>query len=134
MRFALVVVGLALLAGCGGDDEETAAPSPSGGAALAELTITVDEDGEGGAAAKTSEVTCEAAGDSAICGVVAKLPAKVFEEPSGTTACTQQFGGPETATVEGTINGDPVSTRFSRENGCQIARWDAAKELLEAAG
>jgi hypothetical protein len=132
MRITAVLVGCALLAGCGGDDEETTAPSPS--AALAELTVTVDKDGDGGAAAKTSEVTCEAASDSAICGVVAKLPAKVFEEPSGTTACTQQFGGPETATVKGTVNGEPVDARFSRENGCQIARWTAAKVLLEAAG
>ena len=59
---------------------------------------------------------------------------EVFEEPSGNTACTQQFGGPETATVKGTVNGEPVDARFSRENGCQIARWDEAKALFEAAG
>ena len=135
MRFALVLVGLAFMAaGCGGDDEETAAPSPGGGAALAELTVTVDEDGDGGAAAKTSEVTCEAASDSEACAAVAAMKPEVFKEPSGNTACTQQFGGPETATVKGTVNGEPVDARFSRENGCQIARWDEAKALFEAVG
>ena len=45
-------------------------------------------------------------------------------------ACTQQFGGPETATVTGTLHGDEVAARFSRENGCEISRWEKVAELL----
>ena len=134
MRIVAILIALALLAGCGDDDEETAAPSPSGGAALAELTVTVDKDGDGGAAAKTSEVTCEAASDSKLCAAVAGMKADAFEATPGNVACTQQYGGPETATVKGTLRGDPVDATFSRENGCEIARWNAARLLLEAAG
>jgi hypothetical protein len=133
MRLALVLVALALVAaGCGEDDEQAAAPSPSG--SLAQLTVTVDNDGAGGAGAKTAEVSCDAAGDSKVCGAVSKLAAKVFEPTPGDVACTQQFGGPETATVRGTLNGEAVDAEFSRTDGCEISRWEKAQRLLEAAG
>ena len=45
--------------------------------------------------------------------------------------CTDIFGGPQTATVEGTIRGKAVSARFARRNGCEIARWEAASPLLD---
>jgi len=133
MRLALVLVALALLAaGCGEDDEEPAAASPSG--SLARLTVTVDEDGDGGAGAKTTEVRCDAAGDSKVCGAVADLGAKAFAATPGSTACTQQYGGPDTATVKGTLNGKPVDARFSRTDGCEISRWEKVQALLGAAG
>ena len=44
--------------------------------------------------------------------------------------CTQIYGGPETATVRGTWQGERVDASFSRQNGCEIARWDAAAGLL----
>jgi hypothetical protein len=59
---------------------------------------------------------------------------KTFEPVPGNQACTQQYGGPETATVKGTVNGENVDAKFSRMNGCEITRWDAAKPLFEAAG
>lgn len=131
MRLALALVALALLAGgCGEDDEEAAAPSPSG--SLAELTVTVDKDGKGGADAKSTDVRCDAAGDSALCGTVGAIEPKTFEATPGDVACTQQYGGPETATIKGTLDGKPVDASFSRTNGCEIARWEAAKALLEA--
>ena len=45
-------------------------------------------------------------------------------------ACTQIFGGPETATISGRVNGEPVDARFARNNGCEIARWDSVSALL----
>lgn len=45
--------------------------------------------------------------------------------------CTFIFGGPQTATVEGTWNLNKVKASFSRANGCEIARWDALGPLLE---
>ena len=62
------------------------------------------------------------------------MPPKAFEPTPGNVACTQQYGGPQTATVEGTLRGDPVSAEFSRVNGCEIARWRDAAPLLDAAG
>jgi hypothetical protein len=44
--------------------------------------------------------------------------------------CTEIYGGPETATVSGTVRGQPVEAQFSRSNGCEIGRWDALDPLL----
>ena len=57
----------------------------------------------------------------------------MFEPTPGDVACTQQYGGPETATVTGTFKGEQVDAKFSRQNGCEIARWEDALPLLEAA-
>jgi hypothetical protein len=136
MRLAVLLIGLALAAAaCGEDDEQAAAPSPAGGAAsLADLKVTVDKDGDGGGAAKTATVRCDAPTDSDICQAVADLKAETFKPTGGMTACTQQYGGPETATVKGTLEGKPVDARFSRTDGCEISRWNEASKLLEAAG
>jgi hypothetical protein len=55
----------------------------------------------------------------------AALTAKVPEHQ----ACTMQYGGAELATVTGTIDGTRVDARFSRVNGCEIARYDDAARL-----
>jgi Subtilisin inhibitor-like len=130
MKLALVLTVLALAAvACGEDDEEAASPP-----ALADLTVTVDRDGDGAAQPKTATVRCERAGASDACQALADVGADAFEPVSGTTACTEQYGGPQVATVKGTLRGKRVDARFSRENGCAIARWNAASRLLEAVG
>jgi hypothetical protein len=125
MKVVLVLVGLALLAGCG-DDDETEAPA-STPAQFADLKIVVN----GGSDAKMGVVQCDAPED---CGAVADIDPKTFEPVPGDQACTQQYGGPETATVKGTLDGKEIDAKFSRENGCEIARWEAAKPLFEASG
>jgi len=40
------------------------------------------------------------------------------------------FGGPQQATVSGTVGGQPVAAAFRRTNGCEISRWDALAPLL----
>ena len=54
--------------------------------------------------------------------------------PGTAEACTQQFGGPQKATVTGVVDGVPVDSAFSRINGCEISAWDAAKDVLSVAG
>lgn len=44
--------------------------------------------------------------------------------------CTQQYGGPEVATVTGTFKGRDVNAAFSRTDGCQISRWQALAPLF----
>jgi hypothetical protein len=125
MRFVVVLVALALVAGCG-EDEETEAPASSQ-TPFADLTVSVSGGG-------TKTVRCDAPGDSEVCGALADIKPKTFEPVPGNVACTQQYGGPEKATVTGTLNGKEIDARFSRVNGCEITRWDEAKPLLEAAG
>ena len=130
MRIPALALLLCLaLAGCGEDDAEPAASS--GG--FADLEVQLDRDGEGGRPERTATVTCATPEDSAACRELEALAPKVLEPVPGDTACTLQFGGPETATVKGTLRGEPVDASFSRGNGCEIARWDDASAFLDAA-
>lgn len=47
-------------------------------------------------------------------------------------ACTEIYGGPQEAVVVGVYGGKPVRTRFTRTDGCQIARWNRVKFLFPA--
>ncbi|WP_458244671.1 SSI family serine proteinase inhibitor [Streptomyces sp. MAI_2237] len=49
--------------------------------------------------------------------------------PEG-SICTMQYGGPATAHVTGVWAGRPVDATYSRDNGCEIARWDRMAPLL----
>ena len=44
--------------------------------------------------------------------------------------CTDIYGGPQVAYVRGTLDGRSVWARFSRSDGCQIARWSRISFLL----
>jgi hypothetical protein len=128
MRFVLgCVISLMLLAGCGEDDES----EPVTGAALADLMVRLDGDGRGSQAPKEVEVRCGEAQESALCTGVSSLTPEDFEPTPPNTACTQQYGGPETARVTGTLRGVQINARFSREQGCEIARWDAVMPVLD---
>ncbi|WP_077491031.1 SSI family serine proteinase inhibitor [Sinomonas mesophila] len=54
----------------------------------------------------------------------------VLDPPAQNRLCTQQYGGPDVATVTGTLDGAPVDRRFSRTDGCEIADWSAAQALI----
>ncbi len=45
-------------------------------------------------------------------------------------ACTEVFGGPQIADVQGTFRGEPVDARFTRTDGCEIARWNRVRFLF----
>jgi hypothetical protein len=120
----LLIACLALAAGCGEDDEQAARP---GGSAFAELTVTVDRDGKGPDRARARRVTCAAAAD---CPALAAVKAEELEPTPGDVACTELYGGPQTATVTGRLRGREIDARFSRVNGCEIARWQAATAIL----
>jgi len=127
-----LAVGLAslMLAGCGEEaDVETPAATPA--PAATELTVRVDPDGNDPRPAREAVVRCP--GDAA-CEAVEALRPRDFAPVGRAVACTQLFGGPQVATVTGTLRGEPVDARFTRVNGCEISRWDAVAPLLEAAG
>lgn len=111
----------------------TAAATPAG----TSLTVTLDETGSG--AVRTTTLTCDPAGGdhpdpTAACAALAAAGPRAFDPPPGDQVCTQLFGGPQVAVVEGIVAGAPVSARFSRTDGCEIARWDALAPLLGSAG
>jgi hypothetical protein len=53
--------------------------------------------------------------------------------PAG-TICTEIYGGPQVARVAGLLEGRRVFARFTRVNGCQIARWNKLAPWLFPAG
>ena len=110
-----------------------AAPAASGGT---ELTVVVD-DGSGGTT--TWRLTCDPAGGDhptpeAACAALARNGAAALPPVPRGRMCTQQYGGPETATVTGTWRGAPVDAAFKKTNGCEIGRWRSLAGLLPAIG
>lgn len=45
--------------------------------------------------------------------------------------CTQIYGGSEEAEVTGTRDGEQVQATFSRQNGCEIDRWDRLAAVFQ---
>lgn len=119
--------------------EPSEQPSTTTGPASvpADLTIVLDESGEGDA--RTFTLTCDPTGGDhpdadAACAALAETWPGGFEPVPADTLCTQQYGGPQTATVEGTVDGRAVRASFSRTDGCEISRWEALAPLLGSIG
>ena len=45
--------------------------------------------------------------------------------------CAEVYGGPQKATVKGTFRGKPVNAQFSRNNSCEMERWDAIAPVID---
>lgn len=118
--------------------DETQPPEDTGGSEsgepTTELTVSLDP-GNGDSSEWT--VTCDPAGGTAgdpeaACETLDALtPQDVAPVPRNAN-CTMQYGGPQTATVTGIWDGTRVDLSFSRQNGCEIARWDAMEPVLPA--
>ena len=114
------VVVVATLSACGKDAE-----SSSSGATDLTITVVADE----GADPQTYELKCDPPGGdhpqpAQACKALDAAGAKVFEPVAKDQACTQLYGGPQTATVKGTYKGDDIDAEFARTNGCEIDRWE----------
>lgn len=97
-----------------------------------DLTVVVtDEQGT-----STWTLTCDPPGGThpdpaqACAALAAAGPEPLAPLPKD-MACTQVYGGPQTATVAGTWDGVAVAADLERTDGCQIARWDALLPVLQ---
>jgi hypothetical protein len=68
------------------------------------------------------------------CRRLAAGGARLFAPIPPSTVCTQIYGGPQVARVVGTVAGTRVWATFSRQDGCQIARWNRLSPWLLPAG
>ena len=117
----------------------TVEPGSVSGAAqggTTELTIAVR--GGPGKGERTYSLVCDPAGGDhpdpeAACRLLSELTDPFAPVPPD-AMCTEIYGGPQTATVTGTLRGEPVNAQFSRTDGCQIARWDKHATLLVETG
>jgi Subtilisin inhibitor-like len=133
MRLLLLAPATLLLAGCGAGDGAASDAATSPGAA--ERTLVVDYDAGDGTPAQRFTLFCgdAAQGDhpepAAACARVLRMDTP-FEPLPDDRICTELFGGPQTARVTGTWQGDEVDVQLSREDGCAIAQWDALVPLV----
>ncbi|MHB8060710.1 MAG: SSI family serine proteinase inhibitor [Gaiellaceae bacterium] len=111
---------LLLAAGCGG--------SASGSSGPTALRITIWPKGKTGSSftytLKCPQGTGTLPNARAACSKLRQVSAKTFAPVPTGTACTEIYGGPQTATVSGRLAGNSISADFNRTNGCEIARWE----------
>lgn len=130
----LAGVLLATVGGCGqsgddGDDGPGGAGSPDGPGGAAATSLTIEVRTDEGADPTTMRLTCDPAGGDhpqpqEACDALAQAGADVFEPVPDDQPCTMIYGGPQTATVTGTVDGADVDASFSRQDGCEIDRWE----------
>lgn len=119
--------------GAGGSTPSSLPSAPSG---PADLTIVVDD---GSGRRTTWTLTCDPAGGThpqpeQACAVLGAAGGTALPPVSADTICSQQYGGPETATITGTWREATVSAEITLKDGCQIGRWTALRGLLPATG
>ena len=115
------------LTACGSDE-------PTGAELESKLEMSVQADEKD--TPRTASLTCPGAKakDRDICAALDVVAPKVFEPVPVDEACTAIYGGPRKATVTGTYQDEPISAVFTQENGCEIARWNQIRPVLEALG
>lgn len=65
------------------------------------------------------------------CHVLKNNPAMLNPQPrSKEVVCSQQYGGPRTAIVTGTVDKVPVNISFALRDGCEISQRNAAESIL----
>ena len=142
-RTTTTIAALVLLAGCGPQNDtvttvpedppsstsETSEPAPA-----TELVITTSDGGNNSQG--SHRLTCDPEGGdhpdpAAACAALEEAGgAEALAAPRKDERCTMQFGGPETASVTGVVDGEQVEATFARTNGCEIGRWEALEPLL----
>jgi len=123
------MVGLVGCAALVGSPDPITTPPAAG----SELTVVVDTSK---GSQTTWHLTCDPAGGdhpdpSGGCSALDANGGTALPPVSGDRACTELYGGPQTATITGTWRGQAIDSRFSRINGCEIARWESLRMLLD---
>ena len=88
-------------------------------------TLTCDGDTGSGSAWLADGATAAAA-----CAEVRDGTERLTDGPDEDAFCTQQYGGDDTARVQGMVDGESVDTMFSLRNGCEIADWEMFDTVL----
>jgi Subtilisin inhibitor-like len=105
-------------------------------AAETDLTIVVND---GSSSTVTWRLTCDPPGGThptpeAACRALEANGTAALPPVPNDKACTQIYGGPETADISGTWQGQPIMSKFARNDGCQISRWKLMEGLLPPGG
>jgi hypothetical protein len=138
---ASLVVGLGLLAGvagCGSGGGEPAEATD----AVTDLRIVAWEDTRpAGGVGRVLGLRRRGVGEAKVWTLRCDPPGGTFPDPEGAceqldemeqpfaetpedAICTEQYGGPQLASIQGVYRDESVTTRFDRTNGCEISRWN----------
>jgi hypothetical protein len=95
---------------------------------ITEATLAVSADGVVTGAGFLADPTA-AAKAAALLDNPAVVKRLVDGVPAG-QMCTEMYGGPDTATITGTLRGATVKQSFNRADGCGIADWELLTPML----
>jgi len=147
----LALVGVAVaLAACAQTDEEPvelddgAAEAEEEELARLDLAVSLTEDE---ATDHEWTLVCRDAADAdvegdppadydpeAACAAVEEHAPFLVDGPDPDRVCTQEYGGPEEADVDGTVGGEDVALAIDRTDGCGIDDWERLAPLLGEPG
>jgi subtilisin inhibitor-like len=127
VKVGVLVLAALAVAGCGG---QSAPGGRTSGAASLDISISL---GGKDTPTKVWTLRCPTGGTlpdaERVCLNLDRLDDPFGPVPKS-VACTQVYGGPQVADVQGTFRGKPVNTRFRRTDGCEIARWNRVRFLF----
>jgi hypothetical protein len=125
-----------LTAACGSQAAPGQAAVPGAGASEPTSSLIIAVAAARGVTARHWTLTCGPGRDggtqphpAAACATLARTKAPFAPVPKG-VMCSMIYGGPQTASITGTWDGKRVAARYSRDNGCQTARWNKIWKVL----
>jgi len=136
------------LAGCGsthagaGASSPARAPGPSAtagpSAAAPRVSLVITVTPRAGAPPVRWTLTCGPVGGShpdaaAACAALGQVKDPFAPIPRG-VMCPMIAAGPQTATISGVWNGEPVNSVFSKRNGCETNRWNRIGPIFGTVG
>jgi hypothetical protein len=127
---AAVIGAVVALAGCG--SQLTPGSPVNANAPRSSLTITVAA--AHGAMPRRWTLTCDPAGGThpdpqAACATLSTVKGPFAPVPPH-TMCPMIVSGSQVASITGSWDGHRVSASYSRDNGCQTARWEKLGQVL----
>lgn len=98
------------------------------------LRVTYWKNGNDAKATSTWTLRCPRGGTlprpAAACRRLARGGRTLFAPVPKNVVCTEIYGGPQKARVTGTVGGNRIWATFTRQNGCQIDRWNRLSPWL----
>jgi hypothetical protein len=144
VRVLFPLVTLVALTGCaqssgnaGAGDDGSSAGAAGDGISRAENDLVVRYDVGDGSAPQSWTLACLGTADGthpdaeAACAHLAATEDPFAPIPDD-VACTEQYGGPQSAHIAGLWLGEPVDLEVTRVDGCRIDQWDGLVPLLPA--